>query len=409
MITPAPIAITGLGVIGAAGPGGPALAAALAAGRPLLSPVDRDAGYHEDGSARQAALVGPLNTGDWIPPLAARRMSPPSRHAVIAAVMALEQAGLAAEAPALVEGGVALATAFGPVSHTERLLRQIESEGPAAASPALFTECVANAPAAQLAIRFGLHGPNYAIGAREAGALMAVGRAATDIREGRVGLALAGAVDELTPLLHSILDRFHALARERNGLDERARPFDRLRNGFVAAEGAAVLVLEERGAAAARRAAILAWVRAWGQAFDWTASRNGWGTGAAALARTLRADLARHDLEPGSIDLIVSGASGSVAGDRLEARMLHALWNGVPLPPVVTPKAVTGEYGGGFLASAVLAASGATFDGGPGFERPDPELWIVPADRTAFRAARRLLVTSVAAGGTASWLVLERP
>ncbi|HEV7514981.1 MAG TPA: ketosynthase chain-length factor, partial [Thermoanaerobaculia bacterium] len=118
--------------------------------------------------------------------------------------------------------------------------------------------------------------------------------------------------------------------------------------------------------------------------------------------------LARAGLEPGDIDLVVSGASGSRTGDRLEALTLRAAWGERPLPPIVVPKAVTGEYGGGFLAAAVLAAGGAPFGPTPGFAEADPELGIVPHAGGPLPAPARVLVSTVAAGGAAAWLVFGR-
>jgi len=70
---------------------------------------------------------------------------------------------------------------------------------------------------------------------------------------------------------------------------------------------------------------------------------------------------------------------------------------------------VTGEYGGGFLGAAVLAAGGAPFGPTAGFEEPDPELGVVPHDGSPLAPPSTVLVTSVAAGGAASWLILEAP
>jgi hypothetical protein len=75
----------------------------------------------------------------------------------------------------------------------------------------------------------------------------------------------------------------------------------------------------------------------------------------------------------------------------------------------VAPKAVTGEYGGGFLAAAVLAAAGAACGPTPGFEEPDPELGVVPHDGSPLAAPGTVLATSLAAGGAASWVVFARP
>ena len=108
------------------------------------------------------------------------------------------------------------------------------------------------------------------------------------------------------------------------------------------------------------------------------------------------------------MDLIVSGASGSRAGDRLEAQVLRAAWGDAPLPPVVVPKAVTGEYGGGHLGAAVLAAAGSPLGPTPGFVEIDPELGIVPHDGSPLPPPAVVLATSLAAGGAAAWVVLRR-
>jgi 3-oxoacyl-(acyl-carrier-protein) synthase len=152
----------------------------------------------------------------------------------------------------------------------------------------------------------------------------------------------------------------------------------------------------------------LARVLAWGSAFDPTAPPVGWGTGCAGLARALRRSLDRAGIDLASIDRIVSGASGSVGGDRVEGLMLREAWGHSPLPPILAPKGVAGEYGGGFLAAAVLAVQ-TPFGRTAGFEEPDPDLALVPHDGSLLTPPSTVLVTSVAAGGAASWLVLGRP
>ncbi len=420
--------VTGLGTVGAAGCGKEGLAAALTAGRPLLSAVDRTAGHHlagpaPAGGARLAALVPPGAIAPWVPPLEARRMSPPSKFALAACRMALADAGLGRgwTSPADLITAVVVATAYGPSSYTEGLLRQILFDSPESASPFLFTESVANAPAAQIAIATRAHGAGVTVTQREAGPLLAVARAAAEVANGRAEVALAGAVEEMTPLLHAVLDRFGALATADGAGEEAARPFDRRRNGFLAAEGATILVLEAETAARRRGAPVLARLRGWGSAFDPSAPPTGWGEGHAALGSALRRCLRRAGVAPGEVGTIVSGASGSRAGDRLEALTLRAVWPGspdlAPLPPVLAPKGVTGEYGGGFLAAAVLAAAagdGRAAAAGPtaGFAEPDPALGVVPHRGGPLArppGATAALVSSLAAGGAAAWLVLEAP
>jgi 3-oxoacyl-(acyl-carrier-protein) synthase len=396
--------VTGVGIVGSFGCGVPALAEALRTSRPTLSEVDRGAGYHLPESARRGALIGAMDLAAWVPAATARRMSPPSKFAVAAARMAVAAAGVTGDDLT----GVVLATAFGPASFTERLLRGILADGPETASPFLFTECVANAPAAQVAIACQACGPNVTVTQREAGPLLALGRAASDVSGGVAARALAGAVDESPPLVHALLDRYHALSRPDADGGEAARPFDRRRSGFLMGEGATVVMVEEEGACRARGARPLARIRAWGSAFDPSASRVSWGHGHQPLARGLRRMLDRAGLGPRDIDLVVSGASGAVAGDRLEADVLHTAWGDAPLPPVVAPKSITGEYGGAHLAASVLAAAGAEFGPTSGYETFDPELRVTPHAGGPLPRVTTVLATSLAAGGAAAWLVLER-
>jgi 3-oxoacyl-(acyl-carrier-protein) synthase len=403
----APAVVTGLGVVGAHGIGRDSLFAALRSGRPLASAIDRSAGYHAADSSRLAALVPRVDLAAWLPPAEARRLSVPSRFAVAAARMAVEEAGAASLTGRRV--AVVLATAFGALLFTEKLVRQILDEGPESAQPFYFSECVANAAAARVAIALGARGANVTITEREAGPLLALARAAQEVREGRADVAIAGAADEMTPLLHALLDRFRATARARGGRDEAARPFDAARDGVLAGEGASAVVVERDATARARGATVLARLIASGAAFDPTAPVSDWGDGGAALGRALSLALERAGIDVASIDLVVSGASGARRGDRIEAQTLAAVWGGRRVPPIVAPKAVLGEYGGGLLAAAIAATQGAAFGPVSTLENHDATLPVVPHDGTDLDAPRRVLVSALAAGGAAAWVVLERP
>jgi len=105
--------ITGLGTIGPSGQGRGALAAALAAGKPVAAEVDRGVGLHREGGAQLAALVGERDVSRWVPPAVARRISLPSKFAVAAARMALADAGLPDAGAGPDRVGVYLSTAFG--------------------------------------------------------------------------------------------------------------------------------------------------------------------------------------------------------------------------------------------------------------------------------------------------------
>ncbi len=400
------LVVSGLGTLGASGVGTDALAAALATGGSPAREVDRGAGYHRRHGARTARLASGLDLGALLPAAQARRMSPPARFAVAAARLALQQAGLD-DPGAHAHTAVVLGTAFGPSSVTELLLRQIFELGPEQASPALFTESVASAAASQVALAWKAKGPSLTITQREASDLLAVVEAARLVASGRAERALVLVVDEMIPLLHAVLDRFRALARPGPDGIEAARPFDRGRDGVIAAEGATALLVEPLDAAEARGVRPLVRLAARAAAFDSSAPNRDWGVGAESLAARLGRSLGRQGIESGSFDRVVSGAGGSRRGDRLEAAVLQGLWRGRGLPPVHAPKGALGEYGGGFLAAAVAIAAGRPAGPPAGFRAADPELGLIPADGASLARPQRVLVSALATSGAAAWLVLE--
>ena len=402
------VLITGLGSVSGAGCGREALERQIAKARLLLAEVDRSSGLHEerDGS-RRAALVEQTNFMPWLSPMAARRMSRPSRFAVAAARLALEDAALELDEAERATAAVGLATSFGPTDFSERIIKSIYDSGPESASPALFTESVANAPAAQVALALQILGPNIMVTQREAGPLIAVASIAREVASGRSSVGLAGGVDEVNPLLHAVLDRFGALAVPDESGDEAARPFDRRRAGFNVAEGASVVVLESEERARRRGARPLATLRLAVSGFDPESPVAGWSSAPDTLARRLRKEFEREGLGVRDVDRIVSGASGSRRGDRLEGLVLRSVFGEGDLPPIQAPKGVVGEYGGGHLAAAILAAAGRRFGPTAGFEEVDPEIGIVPHDGRDLEPPRVVLVSALAAGGAAAWLVLE--
>jgi 3-oxoacyl-(acyl-carrier-protein) synthase len=254
----------------------------------------------------------------------------------------------------------------------------------------------------------GVKGPNLTITQRQASPLLALAEGVAMVTRGRTPVGLVGAVDELNPLLHSVLDRFGALARPDHDGCEVARPFDAQRRGFLAGDGAAFLVLENEVAARRRGATILCRVVSCGRGFDPDAPRAGWGRDPSGLSETVSRHLHAAGIRAEQIDLIVASGCGSPAADRIEALAMRSVFNDRPLPPLLAPKAVTGDHGGGFLAASVLAACSSPFGATPGFEKPDPELGVVPHRGGELPSPRLTLVTSFAAGGAAAWAVLER-
>lgn len=419
---PHAVAISGMGIVSCHGVELDAHREALSLGHCKLREVDRSAGYHRRTGSRFAALVEPDCYRTILPPLKARRMSPPSRYAVVAARLALEDAGLAGDALSSDHGeeatAVVLGTSYGPSSYTERILRQILLESPLAASPMLFTESVANAPAAQVALGLDCKGPNITVTQREASALLAVAEGISLVRSGRVRRALVGGVEEVNPLLHAVLDRFAALAGSHgNGgkgdeegksagnrvMDEQARALDRFRHGFNVGEGAAILVLERADDLERRGGRARAWVGPYARAFDARAPVTGWSETAPGAAHRLGSIFQSHGWTEG-LSGIVSGANGSQTGDRLEAWLSRRAALSGGTERVVTPKNFLGEQGVAVLVGALLHFEGIPSAVPKGFVK-DNALGITPHQGSL--PPGKYLLSAAAAGGSCCWLGLE--
>jgi 3-oxoacyl-[acyl-carrier-protein] synthase II len=375
---------------------------------PVPVEVERSGGFHRAGGARTAFFARDLDLQPLLRSAAARRWSVPARFAVAAARLALDDAGLA-ELPRAEHAATAIVsgTSFGPPLVTELLLRQILGQGPEATSPALFAESVANAAAAQVALALGARGPSVTFTGREASDLLALGHGLRLVESGRAERALVLVVDEMIPLLHAVLDRFGALARPDSSGRERARPFDRDRNGMLASEGAVVVVLETAQALSARGARALCRLHATGAGFDPTAPSWDFGGDHETVTRELARGLARAGVAPDAVDRWVTGASGSRRGDALLGRALERL---VDAPgPVLAPKGVLGEYGGGFLGAVVLHAGGLSARATAGFERPDDGARLTPHAGGELPTPGRTLAATVAAGGGFAWALLGAP
>jgi 3-oxoacyl-(acyl-carrier-protein) synthase len=304
-------------------------------------------------------------------------MSRPSKLILAAAKMAVGEAGLDRS---LLETGTTasvIATAFGTASFAEELVRAIGVD-PQTASPFHFSESVANAPAAQVAIQLGARGTNVAITQREAGPWLALAAAAREVRNGRSQFALAGGVDEINPLVSAVLEHFRAVAPIEPDGSVANLPFAPQRRGFLPAEGAICLVVESSNSATARDAPILAEVLATGRAFDPSAPAWGWGSGVDAIADAIVESLDRAGLALGDLEAWSASASGSRSGDDLEAAILERLFP-TARPAIFTPKRIVGEYAGLALGAAVLHTQ---------------------------RSSGPLLSLSLATGGAAAWVVM---
>ena len=323
-----------------------------------------------------SAPVGPRTLDDFDPapyfdnPKEARRSDRFSQFALAAAEEALAQAGTLDADPA--RRGTFIGTGVGGIQTLEAQIEVRIEKGERRVSPFLVPMMMANAAAATLSMRYGWQGPCENTVTACAAGTHAIGNAARMIADGRCDVVLAGGSE--APFTTTAVAGFaNMTALSNSGV---SRPFDADRDGFVMAEGAGILVLEEWDRALARGATILGEVlgsASTADAHHITAPAPG-GTGAINCMR-----LAMDDAGIAPSDVVHINAHGTSTdkNDAAEAAAIAKVF-GLPGPVVTSTKGVTGHALGGagaLEAVAVLAAmSRGVIPPTAGHERMDPDM-----------------------------------
>jgi 3-oxoacyl-[acyl-carrier-protein] synthase II len=233
------IAITGIAAISSAGVGLEPLVETVRSGVSALRPVPIELAGEEGHLWGRAES---FKASDFMSPLKARKFDRCSLFAVVAAGMALKDAGLDPAAFGPTRIGIVLGCGFGGISNSEDFLRGYLTKGTEGLVPMLFPNTVPNAPASNASIEHGLKGPNVTCVQRFCSAEAAFQMACRFLEEDRADIMLTGGVDELAPFM---IEAFREVGQLR-----------RFAAGF--SEGAGILVLEKREVAYNRGARIRA-------------------------------------------------------------------------------------------------------------------------------------------------------
>jgi 3-oxoacyl-[acyl-carrier-protein] synthase II len=313
------VVVTGLGLVSALGHTVEESWSALVAGRGGARPISRfDA---TDFPVRIACEVAELEVRDYLDHKTARRMDRCSHLVVAAARQAEANAHL--DAAAVGErAGVAVGSALGGVASFEQAVLQVASRGPARANPLSIAQTLPNLPAGWVSIELGTRGPLLAQSTACAASNMALGDGFDAIRLGRADVMFCGGTEApVTATAVAAFAAMRALSPRNDDPTTASRPFDRDRNGFVIAEGAAVVVLEELEHARRRRAEIYAELVGYGISSDAHHVSDPDPTGLNP-ARALRMALADADIEAADVGYVNAHGTSTPAGDKAETRVL---------------------------------------------------------------------------------------
>ena len=405
------VVVTGLGVVSPIGNDIPGFWESVKAGRSGIGPISLvDA---SDMAVRIAGEVKGFDPTLRIDPKEAKKMDRYTQFSVFAAAEALADAGLSRETMESERTGVCIGTGQGGSGSIEEAVPRLVERGPTRVPPLTVAKALANFGPAQIAMTFNITGPCQCIVTACAAGTDAIGQAMRLIRDDQADTIIAGGSEaSIVRMCMSSFINIQALSARNEEPEKASRPFDRDRDGFVMAEGAGVLVLEEYQHALARGAKIYAEVAGFGQTCDahHLTAPDPEGVG---VSRAIRLALADARLNPDDIDWVSAHGTSTPLNDPIETKAIKsAFGDHAKRLKVSSLKSMTGHCIG--AAGAIEAIAGilgmregyvhATIN----YENPDPacDLDYVP-NKGVSMPIRAFIKNSMGFGGQNAVVVFK--
>jgi len=371
------VVITGLGTISPLGQDVPTTWKGLVEGRSAIGPITC---FDTDGiKVKVAAEVKDFDPVGRFGRREARRSDRYTQLAMAAAQEALDASGLVATPTTASRIGVVTGSGIGGIGTMFEIERTVIERGPRRVGPFAVPMMLADTAPGQIAIKYGFRGPNFTVTSACASGTHAIGEAMAIIRRGAADAMVTGGAD--AALVRSAIGAFAnmgALSTGWNDEPQRAsRPFDAKRDGFVAGEGAGILILESLEFARKRGAPILAEVLGYGASADAYHITAPLEDGGGAI-QSMKAALADAGIEPEEVDYLNAHGTSTPLNDKgetLAAKMVfgdhaHRL-------PISSTKSMAGHLLGGAGALEAIACVQTIREGiihpTINYEFPDPE------------------------------------
>jgi 3-oxoacyl-[acyl-carrier-protein] synthase II len=396
------VVVTGMGAVSPVGNSAPESWAAIRSGRSGIAGIT-----HFDSSILPVHIAGEVkgfDAGAIFGGKEARRGTAHVHFAMAAAREAVNDSGLDIAAESA-DVGVLIASGIGGLEVIERATRTLDTEGVRRVSPFAAAMALVDMAPGMVAIDLGARGPNMAVVSACASGADAIGQAGSWIRQGDAVAVLAGGTEAgITATGIAMFAAARALSARNADPEHASRPFDRDRDGFVAAEGSAVFVLEEREHALARGATIygeLVGYAAAADAYHITAPDP---SGAGAVLCVRRA-LERAGVRPEDIQYINAHGTGTPLNDLAETRAIKEVFGAAAYQVAISSsKSMTGHMlgaAGAFESMVTLLAMRDSFIPPTiNLDNPDPECDLDYVPHTGRAADVRLAMsTSFGFGG----------
>ena len=407
------VVVTGLGLVCPVGIGVEESWKALVGGRSGVGPVT-----HFDASTYPTRIAGEVKGFEperFMEKKEARRNDRFIQFALAAADMAVKDAGIdfGREQPERV--GVIVGSGMGGLAEIEDTHKTLLERGVRKVSPFFIPAIIINLAPGQIALRWGLKGPNFSPVSACATGNHSLGDAMMYIERGMADVMIAGGTEAtITPLGLAGFCAARAMSERNDAPEKASRPFDRGRDGFVAAEGAGILVLEEYEHARRRGARMLAEVAGYGATCDANHVTAPAPEGEGGQ-RAMRMAMADGGLAPEQVGYVNTHGTSTPQGDVAECqaiRKVFGAWADQGLL-VSSTKSMTGHMlgaaGGAESVISILALTRGVVPPTINVDDQDPEcrLDVVP-NAARERKLDAVLSNSFGFGGTNAVLAFRR-
>jgi len=305
--------------------------------------------------SHNAAEVDDFVATDHLEAKRAKRLDRFGQFSVVAARQALEDAHLDLAVEDRDRIGSMMGTALGGVGYAEEQLAVFLTQGLRGVEPNLALTVFGGASSCNIAIEFGVRGPNSTNAMSCASGTIAIGEGFRQIRDGYADVMISGGAEApLAPLCFGAFALIRAMSTRNDDPTSASRPFDRDRDGFVMGEGSAVLILEERTRAIARGAPIYAEILGYGITNDAHHMTAPLPDGSQA-ARSISLALTDADIAPTDVAYVNAHGSSTPLNDATETLAIKRVFGEHAYRmPVSSTK---GYYGHALGASGAIEAA----------------------------------------------------
>lgn len=347
------VVVTGMGLLSPCGTGVEKSWQALIQGRSGVGPITLFDASRLD--TRIAGEVRDFKPEDFIERRELRRMDRFQQLAVAASDEAMRDSGLKVTPENAHRVATIVGSGIGGISSLEETYRKALEKGPDRVSPFFILQMIPNLAAGYVSMRHGLKGPSWCTNSACSTSAHALGEALRGIQRGEFDVALAGGSEAPVCLLGVAgFNAMKALSTRNDAPEAASRPFDADRDGFVLAEGAGMVVLEELEHARARGARIYAELVGYGASSD-ANHPTAPAPHHEGAQRGMRLALRDAGLAPSDIGYVNAHGTSTDVGDALEAEAIEAVFGEhAARLPVSSTKSMTGHMNGAAGAAEAI-------------------------------------------------------